>query len=88
VIRDIAEVRSDPPLIGAWGRYGTVGPPGSVCDSVTGACTMTASPGDCCEADGGCFGRVISNLCTGSPPTGFGGQYFPNTICMPNGRCQ
>jgi len=67
---------------------GTLGPPGSVCDGVSGDCTTTASPGNCCEGGFGCVGGVDSTTCTTFGEFGLGGQFFPNTTCMPNGQCQ
>src|SRR5262249_37230853 len=72
---------------------GTLGPPGSVCDSVSGDCTTTASPGNCCAigvgGEAACVGAVDSTACTtGVSSGGLGGQFVPNAVCMPNGQCQ
>jgi hypothetical protein len=61
-----------------------VGPPGSVCDGVTGGCTAVASPGYCCAYPG---------VCT-SGPTGdpvdcveASGTVYDNAICAADGTC-
>lgn len=67
---------------------GTPGPEGSVCDSVTGACAVAASPGACCENILTPFG----SLCVGGPVLApdaevCAGGYSASAVCSPGGTC-
>ena len=67
---------------------GTVGPAGSVCDGVTGACVSPpATPGNCCQGAPFIGGAVCGGGAdfTESTCEGFGATFVPNALCPPNG---
>jgi hypothetical protein len=75
------------PMANCASLGGVPGDPGSVCDSVTGACIMTSpGPGNCCDADR----EPGDELCFAGPRASPEDQclapstYVPNAICSSN----
>jgi hypothetical protein len=66
----------------------TPGLPGSVCDSLTGACvTPPATPGNCCDnanVDGSCAASPVADEAACEY---VGGTFVANAVCAPSGRC-
>jgi hypothetical protein len=69
---------------------GTPGAAGSVCDSATGTCAVSATAGGCCEGVPTPFGDIClagADMTVGACPSFGVGPFSASAVCSPNGSC-